>query len=293
MEKHSNTNYKSYSSILLNLIIYIISLGALSVALSSIVMHFVQSLNSLSVMLTFVMQFIMFVSVLIVTFLLLRFMNRKPVSFIGISIKNRGKDILYGFIVAFLIYLIGFGLSYSLQLIEVQGFNFDIQALLMSFVFFCIISLTEEIMCRGYILTNLLQTRMHPFLALLISSLIFAMLHLLNPNMNPLSFVNLVLAGVMLGIVYLYTHNLWFPISLHLFWNWIQGPILGYEVSGTTIFSSLVDLSYPSYTMWNGGMFGFEGSVICTILMVAYILSVILYFRKKQSSMVNRTLNRV
>ncbi len=57
--------------------------------------------------------------------------------------------------------------------------------------------------------------------------------------------LNLLLAGMLLGASYLYTRNLCFPISLHLFWNWIQGPILGYQVSGNNFTTSMLTLRMP------------------------------------------------
>ena len=89
------------------------------------------------------------------------------------------------------------------------------------------------------------------------------------------------MAGCMIGVHYLYTSNLWFPISLHLFWNWIQGPILGYDVSGMKLTPTLINITLPADNVWNGGMFGFEGSVVCTILMLIFIACVIFYFQKK------------
>ncbi len=78
--------------------------------------------------------------------------------------------------------------------------------------------------------------------------------------------LNLLLAGMLLGASYLYTKNLCFPISLHLFWNWIQGPILGYDVSGSHSESSMLTLHLPENNVLNGGAFGFEGSLIAQYL---------------------------
>ena len=67
---------------------------------------------------------------------------------------------------------------------------------------------------------------------------------------------------------YIYTRNLCFPIALHWFWNWIQGPVLGYEVSGNKFCNGLLALRLPEANLINGGAFGFEGSILCTVLMV-------------------------
>ena len=146
-----------------------------------------------------------------------------------------------------------------------------------------LVALTEEIMMRGYILGRLLHTRMNKFLALFVSALLFALLHIFNPNVAFLPMLNLVIAGMLIGASYLYTRNLCFPISLHLFWNWIQGPILGYQVSGNDLGTSLLTLHLPEENVLNGGAFGFEGSLICTVLMIIFTILIVWWGEKREA----------
>ena len=94
---------------------------------------------------------------------------------------------------------------------------------------------------------------MNKFLALFVSAALFAFMHIFNPEIAFLPMLNLLLAGMLLGASYLYTRNLCFPISLHLFWNWIQGPILGYQVSGNNFTTSMLTLRMPEENVLNGG----------------------------------------
>lgn len=229
----------------------------------------------------FVAEVAALVSVLLVSWLLLRYVEHRPFSDLGLSWKGRGKDILYGLWVAVLLYAFGFGLSLALGVVQVTGFHVYPNELVCSFGFFLLVAFYEEILVRGYILGRLLRTRLNPFLSLLISAVLFAALHLLNPNVTFLPMLNLVLAGLLLGVSYLYTRNLWFPISLHLFWNWIQGPVLGYGVSGQSFFPSLFSLYLPEQNILNGGAFGFEGSIICTVLMIVFIGGIIYMNERK------------
>lgn len=229
----------------------------------------------------FVAEVAALVSVLLVSWLLLRYVEHRPFSDLGLSWKGRGKDILYGLWVAVLLYAFGFGFSLALGVVQVTGFHVYPNELVCSFGFFLLVALYEEILVRGYILGRLLRTRLNPFLSLLISAVLFAALHLLNPNVTFLPMLNLVLAGLLLGVSYLYTRNLWFPISLHLFWNWIQGPVLGYGVSGQNFFPSLLSLYLPEQNILNGGAFGFEGSIICTVLMIVFIGGIIYMNERK------------
>ena len=96
-----------------------------------------------------------------------------------------------------------------------------------------------------------------------------------------LSFINILLAGVLLGSSYIYTRNLCFPIALHWFWNWIQGPVLGYEVSGNKFGESMLTLHLPEANLMNGGAFGFEGSMLCTVLMILGTGVILKMFRIK------------
>lgn len=183
---------------------------------------------------------------------------------------------------ATVLYIIGFGISLWIGAVEIVTVQWDWVSLLGSFVLFLVAASVEEIMVRGYIQGTLMTTGMHRFIALAIASAIFSVMHIFNSNLTALALCNLFLAGTMLGASFLYTRNLWFPILLHTFWNWIQGPVLGYEVSGTKFFSSVITLSLPENSLLNGGTFGFEGSVICTGLLICSTLLIISYYELKR-----------
>jgi len=200
--------------------------------------------------------------------LFLKYLDRSPISELGMSIKGRWKDCLAGLLFAAVFYLIGFTVSLALGVIEITGTTFDFKVLTGTFFVFFAAASMEEIMVRGYI-QGRLMTKMNKFGAMAIASLVFAAMHIPNPNIGLFPLFNLFLAGLLLGASYMYTRNLWFPIALHTAWNWIQGPILGYEVSGTKMFPSVLQLHLPEESIINGGRFGFEGSIICTILMIA------------------------
>ena len=144
----------------------------------------------------------------------LKYCDSRPFSDLGLSIRGRWKDFLYGLLVAVLLYGIGFGLSLVLGEVRIMGVHLSFTNLAGSFGVCILVALTEEIMIRGYVLGRLLRTRLNKFLSLLISSVLFSLMHLFNPNVAFLPMLNLVLAGCLLGAAFLYTRNLWFPISL-------------------------------------------------------------------------------
>ena len=123
---------------------------------------------------------------------------------------------------------------------------------------------------RGYILKNLCES-FNKYIALIFSSMVFMLMHIGNPNISVLSVINLFLAGIFLGIYCIHKNNLWFPIGAHFTWNYFQGPIFGFEVSGNKV-KSLFNQNLIGSDIITGGEFGFEGSILLTFLMIIGII---------------------
>jgi membrane protease YdiL (CAAX protease family) len=119
---------------------------------------------------------------------------------------------------------------------------------------------------RGYVLNNLMLS-VNKYLALLISSVAFAAMHIPNPHFSLITFFILVLSGIILGLSYLFTRNLWFPIALHFSWNFFQGTVFGFNVSGQDDYS-LIEQFRAEDNIINGGLFGFEGSLLCIGMLI-------------------------
>lgn len=222
----------------------------------------------------------MLVGYLSAAVLILRWRNL-PLSLLGLSLKGRGKDLLAGAGVAVLLYAVGFGLSLLMGMVEVADVQWMPRDLLGALMFFLLVAVTEEVMLRGFVLGRMLSEGMNRFVALLLSSALFSAMHLFNPNFAFLPFVNILLAGCLLGASFLYTRNLCFPIVLHWFWNWLQGPVLGYEVSGTDCGQTLLTLRLKGSDLLTGGSFGFEGSLLCTVLLVVGTLAIVGYYERR------------
>ena len=221
------------------------------------------------------LKVIEFLSVMLCVWLFIRFIDRKPLESIGLRMKGYEKDLKMGLALGAGLIAIGFLILFILGYLSVDGFSFPVGTLILYFLLFVVVSFHEEIMMRGYVLNNLMQS-MNRYVALSISSVIFMSIHLLNPNVNFLSVVNLFLAGIVLGIYYIHKPNLWLPIGMHLTWNFFQGPIFGFEVSGIET-KSIINQSVRGNEIITGGAFGFEGSILATIL----IITIIVYLDKK------------
>lgn len=220
-----------------------------------------------------------FIGTLLIVWIFTKFIDRKKIVDLGFSIQNRAKDIIYGLLAGSLLIGIGFGVLWLNGNISITNINFNLFNLFQSVLIYCLVSLNEEIIVRGYILPNFMDS-MNRYLALILSSLIFTALHLLNPNVSFLGVTNIFLAGILLGIGYIFTKNLWFPLALHFSWNFFQGPIFGFEVSGTKS-DTLISQTITGNEILTGGNFGFEGSLLASILCTACIVLFWFIYKKQ------------
>lgn len=163
-------------------------------------------------------------------------------------------------------------------------YNFNKKFLIFivgSFLFFIFQGLYEEVLVRGYLMTNFSALYGDKF-AIIFSSAIFSVLHLLNPGVNKIAVLNLFLAGIFFGLLYRATGNILFVGAVHSAWNFVQGIIFGSLVSGYEIkYSVFKSIPLGDNTLIHGGNFGFEGSIATTVLLGVLIIYLILARDKK------------
>jgi membrane protease YdiL (CAAX protease family) len=123
----------------------------------------------------------------------------------------------------------------------------------------------EELLFRGMLFRNFEET-LGTWFSLLLTALLFGILHLLNPNATILAGIAVMLeAGVLLAAAYLATRRLWLPIGIHFAWNFTQGGIFGATVSGNQTRGLFIStLSGPE--LLTGGSFGPEASIIAVVI---------------------------
>ncbi len=167
------------------------------------------------------------------------------------------------------------------------GFSFWIVAL-VGFINFISVSIREEVLSRGYHLRNIAEglnlPRLSPRTALIIgyviSSTIFGLLHMFNPNATLTSTLNIIIAGFMLGMGYVLTGELSIPIGLHLTWNFFQGYVFGFPVSGGTSRAAVFAIEQGGPEIWTGGAFGPEAGIIGLIAMILGCWLTVLWVRR-------------
>jgi membrane protease YdiL (CAAX protease family) len=123
-----------------------------------------------------------------------------------------------------------------------------------------VVAAIEETIFRELLLGYLRRPLGVP-LALGLSSLAFAVLHAWNANATPLAVANLAVAGVLFGLGYLVGRGLALPIGLHAAWNWFEGSVFGFPVSGSTR-DSVLTVAVGGAEWATGGAFGPEGGLV-------------------------------
>ena len=157
---------------------------------------------------------------------------------------------------------------------------------------FISVGIYEEMLSRGYHLRNLaeglnwgiLGKRGGLWAGYLISSSAFGLAHATNPNATWVSTLNLILAGLFLGLGFVLTGELAIPIGLHITWNFFQGNIFGFPVSGTRSGTSLISIQQTGPDLFTGGAFGPEAGLLGILAILIGCGLTWLYVRKTRSA---------
>lgn len=192
--------------------------------------------------------------------------------------KNYGKGLIIGIVlmeIAVALDVALGGASFSLFNAQVS-----VPVLLLFFFGYLFQGASEEILCRGYLMVSCTNTT-NATISVIISSVVFAALHLFNPGITMLAFINIALFGALAGFYILRTDNIWGACAIHSIWNFLQGNIFGISVSGSGLQESLFVVK-PIYgkSLINGGEFGIEGGICTTVVMIIGI-ALILFIPQK------------
>jgi CAAX protease family protein len=129
------------------------------------------------------------------------------------------------------------------------------------FLLFVAAAADEELVFRGYPFQRLVELA-GPVIAVIVVAALFGAAHLRNPFQSWISTLNTALVGVLLAICYLRTRALWLPLGIHFAWNFVQGYVLGFPVSGIVFQGGILQpkISGPAYL--TGSAYGPEGSIL-------------------------------
>jgi membrane protease YdiL (CAAX protease family) len=161
-------------------------------------------------------------------------------------------------------------------------------AMLEPVVLFLAVGFYEELMSRGYHLRNMAEAvtwrgKIDPDAALIIgtllSSTVFGLLHADNPNATALSTLNIAAAGCFLAVGLLTTGELAIPIGIHVTWNFFQGNVFGFPVSGTDAGVRFYAIEQGGDPWITGGQFGPEAGLIGGAAMIVGSLVILAWVK--------------
>lgn len=189
------------------------------------------------------------------------------------SVKGITKSIIIGMLIGALLQgltMLVIGLYGGFEIVSVNSISNMITPFAIAFS----VAIFEEILIRG-IIFRIIEEKLGSYISLLISAIIFGALHLANPNSTIISALCVGMeAGILLGVAYIYTRNLWFPIAIHFAWNFVQSGIFGAITSGNEKSSSLFTTKITGIPIITGGEFGPEGTIqaIAFCFLASFIL---------------------
>ncbi len=156
--------------------------------------------------------------------------------------------------------------------------------LLTFFVGFVIQGMSEEVLVRGYFMVSL-NNSCHTAIAVGISSVAFAIMHLANPGITLLALLNLTLFGVFMAVYVLRTDDLLGACAIHSAWNFAQGNLVGIRVSGMAHLPTVAVMNpIGKESLFHGGDFGLEGGLIVTFVTLAAIVLTLFLPKKSEKA---------
>jgi CAAX protease family protein len=277
--KHSNTGWQRVISIIISFIFIVGTFQFIGLLIAEVDYKDHSQIKTSEQDL--IIAFFALLGTFFLLWLFMKYVDKEKFINLGFHIKNRFKEFNYGIAIGALIMIIGYLLLIFIDQIIFKKLIFNPKEIIISILIYSIVAIAEEVIFRGYILRNLMIS-FNKYVALIISSLLFSVMHGFNPNIDLFSFFNLFLAGILLGISYVYTKNLWFPIALHFSWNFFQ-TLLGFNVSGQNAYS-IINFTIPEKNILNGGDFGFEGSILSIISQIIFIVLILIYYNNNLKS---------
>jgi len=227
-----------------------------------------------------------------------RLFDRRSILSLGLSFDRQALfDLVAGICLPGLMLGLVYGAEVALGWLKFEGFAGGLNSVGSLWVqaagglfFFVLVGWQEELLTRGYWLQNLADG-LNLTWGVLLSSLAFAAAHGFNPNASWIAVVSLVCDGLFLAFGYLRTRRLWLPVGLHVGWNFFEGIVYGFPVSGIGGLFHLIRQTATGPELWTGGAFGPEAGLI-QLPAVALGALLILWYTSRRKESTNVVGNR-
>lgn len=219
-----------------------------------------------------------FIAIILSVWFAGRWLDHRSFREFGLHLNSQWwSDLLFGLVLGAALMTFIFLVELAFGWVKISG-TFQSSSPAQSFIsvaiyglfFFLVVGIQEELMFRGYILRNLAEGLNLPWLTpqsalilgYLISAMVFGVLHIANPNATVISTINIIIAGLLMGLGLILTGELALPIGLHVTWNYFEGYVFGFPVSGLSSAGNFIGIQQGGPTQWTGGAFGPEAGLI-------------------------------
>ena len=201
-----------------------------------------------------------------------RWIEGRKLRTMGFLKKDALKQYLIGLLAGFVTFSAIIGLDVLLGGLQFNGYKGDFSlGLLVLLLGFGVQGMSEEVLCRGYMLTSTLRHH-NMWWAAGINAVLFGLMHFQNKGFTAFAMFNLTLFGIMISLYVLRTHNLWGACAFHSIWNFAQGNFYGLPVSGIDAGETVFSMSLKGSDFVNGGAFGLEAGIGTTIVLGIWIV---------------------
>ncbi len=206
-----------------------------------------------------------------------RYIEKRPVSSMGLCRGHIAREYGIGVLIGIALISLCVGICLLTGSLALSASAFSPVMWILFLVGFLIQGMSEEVMCRGYLMVSV-SRKNALLLAVLTNSVVFGLLHLMNPGFGLLPFANIVLFGILESVYVLKRGDLWGASAIHSLWNFFQGNVFGISVSGTgTGASPLAAAFTEGHELLNGGAFGLEGGLVVTLVISAATLLMLFF----------------
>jgi membrane protease YdiL (CAAX protease family) len=198
---------------------------------------------------------------LTLTWAFCRFLDRSSVRQLGLQKNRRFLYLGAGLGLGALLIILVFAVLWAAGWLTVgRSDSWQSPGFSASVLTWIVISFVEELSFRGYIMQGLARAWGMP-VAVAVSSVLFGVVHGVNPNATVMGVLNIIVVGVLFAYAYLVTRSLWLPVGLHIGWNLVEIQVLGFPGSGHTE-PSILHSTTQGPELMTGGAFGPEGGMV-------------------------------
>jgi membrane protease YdiL (CAAX protease family) len=171
-----------------------------------------------------------------------------------------------GLLIGGLFFVVVVGVMWLSRCCSLTPVSFLWRVQCVEFTYFLTVAAGEEVIFRG-VLFRWIDERWNMVAALIVSALLFGLVHIFNDGATWWSSLAIAIeAGLLLGVAYKWSGTLWLPVGIHWAWNYVQGNVFGFSVSGMTVDNSMFRTAVSGPDIITGGVFGPEASILSVVL---------------------------